>query len=352
MKLFFSLLFFVPSVGLANLTTGEDFVVEDHSRRVVPNNLGTNGGGFNQNTNGQGSTTASPSDDVSSESDAGGNTDEVGSTSNLNTGGLQALDSANSANSQGKAVQMLGLAMGAGFAATCASGPQNTWACPLAAKSFMDAASAGQTAGNAAYTGAHLDPNAFNMDFANPNFNFDDPYQVQAADGLQQMAALGYTPNPDGSVTLPDGSKINPGEFGTAESLSNMGLTPEQQAKAMSQIASVKDSAAKKAGVDAEQMAEGDLAATGGNKGGGLGDGAGEAFASSSPGGDEVVETIEYRGRKKKKNKRMPASVAADLSKNFNGTPIGIGMADLFLIVHKKYNEKNKKRTEFINKEY
>ena len=77
---------------------------------------------------------------------------------------------------------------------------------------------------------------------------------------------------------------------------------------------------------------------------------------SGGPGDIIIDEEIEIgrRGRNGKNGKkvdRLPAAAAAELSKSFNGEKIGIGMADLFYMVHKNYGDK-KKAKAFFDREY
>ncbi len=268
------------------------------------------------------------------------------------TGGFAAtpvggLTHANQAASSGNSTQIIGLAMGAAFAAVCAQ-PFQQWACPIAAQSFMDALSAGRARDNAINTANYIDPNY------DPNTNPIADYETQnqeAIDGINQMSGMGYTVNPDGSVTSPDGVSVAAGEMMTPSGLAAKGFNPQQIEAIMNKIKDVQTAALEKAGVDPNSVSGQAVAGSGGGLGSGAGaDGYGSGMASQ---GSEWVEIEEIRGgRKLAKDNRMPASQAAKLSKNFNGSPIGIGMADIFLIVQQKYDEKKLKKTEFINREY
>ena len=261
---------------------------------------------------------------------------DLGATGGFNVTQQGGLDGTADGQSKGSSVNILGLAMGAGFVKICTQ-PFQQWACPLAAMSFKDAL-AGRSAQQAAFqTGTYLDPSLGSTGAS----SFDPVYDQQALDGLQNLSEMGYTVNDDGSVSTPEGESFSAGDYASADSLMNKGLSPDLANKAMNGLASVKSAAAAKTGIPIETPGQA-VASVGGAGGGGY---------SNSAGGDMVIEEIEYRERKKK-NKRMPSSEAAKLSKNFNGDPIGIGMANLFLIVHQKYVEKKKMKTEFINREY
>lgn len=260
-----------------------------------------------------------------------------------------ALNNANQAQSSGKSTQMLGLAMGVGFAAICRT-PTGGWACAPAAMSFMDALAAGRGSNDAGYTGTFLDPST-GLPAFEPSGDFDDVYNTQAVEGLQDLQAMGYSFNEDGSVTTPSGENITSADLASKSALMKKGFSEKQASQAMQKMGAIKASSAKQVGLDPEALASGTEVAVAGAGGSGGGGAAGSFETSGQGGADQIIEEIEYRGKAKKDN-RMPASKAAEFSKNFNGTPIGIGMANLFLIVHKKYSEKKDKKTEFINKEY
>ncbi len=264
-------------------------------------------------------------------------------------GGLQGT---NDGQSKGSAVQMLGMAMGAGFAAIC---PQmgGQWACPLAAMSFMDAMSGGSAKQAAFETGTYIDPThgGGGGDY-DASGGGNDIQQAQAEDALSQLAEMGYTTNSDGSVTGPDGQTFTADDFASLEKMMNNGMSAGAAQAAMDKIGQVKEDAAQKAGVsmgEAEAAVGGAVAATSKQPEPGSLSTFGASNSSASK--DKFIEEVEYRHLGKKKNKRLPASEAANLSKNYNGDPIGIGMANLFLIVHKKYTEKKTKK-EFFNSEY
>lgn len=272
--------------------------------------------------------------------------EDLGATQGYQETGLGGLTSANSSKSQGNMTQILGLAMGAGFARICPT-LHGSWACPLAAMSFADALSAGRAAGNAGYTAIQLDPNT-GAPLPAPGNVDDSPFNQQAIDGLAELSSMGYTVNADGSIATPKGQSVNAGSYGSAAALGAQGFTPDQVQKIMSQMQDIQNKSAQAAGVDPSALQGQAVAGTTAPANSG-----GSVSGAAIRGGDIWEEEVIRIGQPNKKNEdRMPASQAAKLKKNFNGTPIGIGMANIFLIVQQKYDEKKEKKTEFIHREY
>lgn len=343
MKLLISI-FLMPFFVFADLSDGDSFIVNQNrvesANTEVPgfqaqesfgrSGLGTTSGGSNR----------SRTDDrqESLSKNQGFQLSEQGE------GGLQG---SSKGEGMAKATQMMGLAMGGMFASQC--GPQNPMPCALAVMSLVDAAAGMLAKDSAGTTSARLDPNSFG-DFGSAGF---DPLAQQAFESLKDLEAQGFYANADGSVTLPDGSVVSAQDFANEESIKNLGINGSQAKKLLSDIGSVKSSAAKKAGIDPGTLEDGfsEFDETGGvaNNASGVGS------YESGAGGFEPLDAQQeiYIGKKKKKkSSRMPASQAAALSKDFNGTPIGINMANLFLIVHDCYAGKNCPKLSVFEKEY
>lgn len=271
-------------------------------------------------------------------------------------------DNAGKVEDSGGAMQMLGLATGAAFATQC--GPHHPFPCAAAAMSFLDALASGKTADKANYTGMQFDPygNPYKFDGNNPVLKARNDEIIKRLKDLEDM---GYTANPDGSVTMPTGAKISSAELNSVQGLMGQGLSEAEATSTLEKMQATKAKAAKSLGMgggasgSGTGMGELGGAQTGAgaalgavkNKGGssdsGLSDdGSGEGGAGGDFGG------LQSGNGKNGKLGRMPASQAAKLKKDFRGTPIGIGMADLFLIVNQKYTEKKSNKNEFINREY
>lgn len=250
---------------------------------------------------------------------------------------------------KGSQVNFMGLAMSAMFASQC--GPQNKFACVAAGLSMIDAMASKKTRNNALTTCSHYGGNCrINTNNPNPNGNPDDTNTEQEV--RQTLANNGYSLNEEnGSVTTPEGNTLTSEDFKSAESLMATGVPAGQAAEAMQNIADVKTKALKKlAEKQGDQQQRGLASVSVGGDSSAGGSSGGGAFGSM---GDVVVEKEIYKNKgKKKKDEGLSAEKAAQLSKTFNGQPVGIGMANLFLIVSQKYKEKRETRNQFINKEH
>ena len=272
---------------------------------------------------------------------------DTGGYDNVRQGGL---DGSNNLAEQGGGIQLAGLAMAAAFASQC--GPQNPFACAAVGLSIADAIAGGGAKSAGIKQGNYLDNGG-----GGPGSETDPIIDQQIDELKTDLEESGYTVNADGSVTGPNGQTYTGQDFASEEAIQKaFGMGAGAAGQAMQSLQSAQTAAAKKAGISipnrstaSEEVDEG----AGGGDGSGAGkDGSGAGSAIGGViGGDQLIEEIEYRGKKKKK-KGLSAKKAAMLSKDFNGSPIGIGMADLFLIVHQKYREKKGKKNEFINKEY
>ncbi len=320
MKLFFFTLFLFPFLVSAQST---NFIVNDS--RVVEENPGDNPAGL-----------SSGSQSEYQDAEQGS---EIGDTGSFQTTQQGGLDGTTGLQSSGQGVQLLGLAQGAMFASMC--GPHNAMACVAAGLSFADAM-AGGSAANAAYQkGTYIDPTA---GYDGEAGGTDPLIDQQIQDGIQNLAESGYTLS-DGGVVGPDGQTYSAEDLQSVEAMVAKGATPAQAAQFQDQLARVQAEAAEKVGVEVPQEGEGQAVATSG-----AGFGGGDTSGGATRGADTYIEEIEYRGKKKEQKRGIAEAAASKLSKNFNGEPIGIGMGNLFLIVHQKYKtEKSKKR--FFNKE-
>lgn len=256
-----------------------------------------------------------------------------------------ARENAAASSSSSGFTQMLGMAMGAAFMSGCnAHNPMN---CVLGAMSFIDAAASGGNKGNSInFENSLLPTSGVNGEVITAEVTEAEIMAQEAQAQLQALEAMGYVANPDGSINTPGGKTFSGGDFSSPGALENKGLNSAQAQAALDLLKSTKDKAIEDLGESSGNGGRA-IASVGGSGGGG------GSSASSLP--DLIIDGESSGGRRKnKKNRgagRMPADQATKLSKNFHGTPIGISIADIFLIVKKKYQEKDSKQ-EFINKEY
>ena len=245
------------------------------------------------------------------------NLDNISGFQNTGSGGRE--NAAESASNSGL-TQMLGMAMGAAFMSQC--GPRNPMACALGVMSFIDAAASGGNKGNSLNFENSLLP-----DGGEGNAEEIAAAEVMAQEAQAQLQALeemGFVANPDGSVNMPSGGTISGGDFASLDSLQGKGFSTDQAQAALDLLKSTKDKAIKEVGDGSGGgRAIASVSSTGGS-------GAYTADGGDLP--DLIIDEggASNRSRKKKGAGRMPAGHAAELSKNFHGTPIGVAIADLF----------------------
>lgn len=283
-----------------------------------------------------------------------GNLSENNGFNVTQTGGM---DNANKTQDSGGGLQMMGLATGAVLLTQC-NPPHRMTPCYLAGLAFADGLASGGSSDNAGYTaGAFNSGNPYTFKSANPTVQKTQD-QIQA--GIDKLKGAGVTVNADGSITTPTGARLTASDLDSIEDLMKQGLTEGQAKETMKQAKAAQIQGAQQAGVklpagfdsdDFGKESDGLGAALTGSQSNN-----GGSFEESSASGDgllgESVGSLQGHGSKKRNSNRIPASQAAKLKKNFNGTPIGIGMADIFMIVNQKYIEKKEKKNEFLEREF
>ncbi|MCB0377949.1 MAG: hypothetical protein KDD33_05605 [Bdellovibrionales bacterium] len=259
-----------------------------------------------------------------------GNLDSVGTMTETDSGGRM---NASQSKDDSGSTQMLGMIMGAMFAAMC--GPHNPAACVMSALSFMDALASGKNKGNSIDFENSLSPDG------TPLPGTENASVEEAKKQLAALKSKGFVANADGSVTGPDGTQYTAEDMASAEDMMAKGMSPVQAAAGMDALDKVKDEASgaldKEVSDAKKKIAK--AAASGASGGGGSGNAA-----------TIIIEDSADKDPNKTKG-RGPASELAKFSKNFGGTPIGIALADIFTIVREKYKEKDK-QSQFINKEF
>ena len=153
--------------------------------------------------------------------------------------------------SQGGAVAVLGLAMGAAFISQCFSTQPAGWHyCAMGAMSFADAASGrgAQNAGN--YTGNQLSTDWGNGTGGNWGNGVDPAIGSQIDDGLAQLADAGVIINSNGSISTPDGQNYEVSDFENEEALQAKGFSAAGAAKIAQNMETIKSNAVNSAGLD------------------------------------------------------------------------------------------------------
>lgn len=273
----------------------------------------------------------------------GGGNEAPGGGANINQGANEGSDSQNTG-------MMINLAAGATFTGICAT-KYGSWACPLAAMSFLQAAhdmaaaddsdqvanmtdtyeglgGTGEIPGGGNYNGNPYNPEpgtgggGSETTFANPNTE------------LNKLAKMGYKVNPKkGTVTTPNG-EIPMSAFNSASDMAEAGYDESSIAAAQSAIKKVNADALAKYGDKAKVVAMGVS-----SRGGG-GGGYGEADDGAFDGGDPMAAYLASLKNKMRKN-RGPASVAG-MKRMAGGEPIGVAMDNIFEMVHRRYQKKRR----------
>ncbi len=278
-------------------------------------------------------------DDVANDLNDAANTYELGGPDSVNRGAKGA-----------QAQQMIGAAMSAAAAAAFFSKcgcPGCQINCVLgglsAAQAAMMMMGAAQTGSgtinptNVGYgsSGTSYDPSIYSGS-NNPNasgvstmggLNSNDPAAIQARGVLNKLKEMGYEFNSDGTVTLPDGTKVSSSAFNSAKGMKDAGFSDAEIANALAAMDQVKAQNAK-ANVVAVGVEGG---------GGGRSAGAVNAYGSASRYGKNKY------GRKGKDAKRGIASVAG-MKKKFGSDMIGVASDDIFKMIRRRYDKKRKSK--------
>lgn len=280
----------------------------------------------------------------------------------------------NSGSQVGQMISQGFMMAGVKAAAAC---PHNPGACAIAPVMFALSALAGKqskanknTAGQAAYAGYDTDGSG---NYGYGDFAYDPYGNGNGADGLlgdsngdrsgpgnglikagdleaykKSLAQLtskngvnGFKFDPKkGVIITPDGKQIPVEQFDSQEGMKKAGMTDAQIKATMDKASKLEQEALAKVGVITGISEDG-----GGASGGG-------ALAGSGAGDDELGGGSGH-GSAGKLNNRDPASskMAAGLSKDFNGEPIGVAQDGLFLMMSRRYKVKEKQDSFFTDAE-
>ena len=196
----------------------------------------------------------------------------------------------------------------------------------------------GNTANRVSYDGDFptYDPNPNNGDGSGgPAIPTASVNQIkEAKKQLKALEKAGYTVNPDGSLTFPDGTSVAASEVrADGPAGDKLGLSDDNRQKAKS----ILDKALKKAKDRAQVLAIG----TEGGGGRGIGGGAG-GYSD-----DDDSSFFNRRGMKKNKKKTRKVSSVAGMHLMHNGAKIGVPGDNIFEMMKRRYQLK-KKQASFI----
>lgn len=241
--------------------------------------------------------------------------------------------SINSGASEGKSSQESGSAMNnmigaAMIAAGMAQQPPNMPLIMMGMMALMQGAQDSSDAGKSAdsyQASLYGTPNSTNQPPSPTPDSGNALSSPLAEKGLSELQNAGYTMNPDGSFTGPDGKKIIGNDFSTASAMQSAGFDPKSSA----------DAAAYLAKVNAETGGGGAHAVSMGVDGEGGGGGGGTQSGGDSDG------SFAYKNPwlLSKADKRK---LVQGKSVNLAGEPIGVRGDNLFDMVHRAYERKVK----------
>ncbi len=185
----------------------------------------------------------------------------------------------------------------------------------------LSAAQAGACGGGGP-GGTTTPPTPFNVDNETPSGSAGFLTPTQQA----SLRNLGISVSPDGKkITLPDGKSIYSSQLGSAASLANSGVTPEQLKASLDKAAQLEKDASSKIG-----------ASTASN---GFAEGGGGALAAVKNPEDNFANAQKAALREAL---RDPASTQG-LSKNLNGDLIGVASDDIFIMMNRRYQAEDRK---------
>jgi hypothetical protein len=225
-----------------------------------------------------------------------------------------------------------------GSATSCATAALFTI---MALQSLQQGAEHGKAAGAAGYT-ADL-TNAYdtgNYDAVDKqNAAVGNEYLKKAQTSLRTMQGNGYINSTGTKVTTPDGKSYNVSELTSPAAMQAAGFPKAAVDAAMETYAKIEKKALEKVKIGAQ------TAASGFEEGGG---GGGGFAAGGADDQDPSAALAAAHGLGKGGlTSRDPSSLAAGMSKNYNGEPIGVAADSIFLMMTRRYKVKESQDSFF-----
>lgn len=234
--------------------------------------------------------------------------------------------SAKGAGSSQNMGALLNAAAGAAFSSICPT-KGGSWACPLAALSFMQAGQhAGQSSGSYKSYQASLLKNGTTTGGKEGKANSGLSRMPEVEAGLQRLAEMGYVPNPDGSVTTPNGT-IPPGGASSPSDLAAL-YGSEKANEILDQIKAI----------ESDVTAKYNVIPVGTESGGG----GGSDVGGRAP-GQEKITIAGFPGLPKPDPKRS----LAGMKKNIGNEAIGVSADNIFTMIQRRYESLRKNPNEF-----
>ncbi|MFM6928080.1 MAG: hypothetical protein ACKOX6_06415 [Bdellovibrio sp.] len=265
----------------------------------------------------------------------------------------QSASNSSKQNKTGQALSYVASAIEFGVAAMnwSACGPHNAAACATAAlftvmalQSMQQGAEHGKVAGASGYT-ADL-TNAYdtgNYDSADDKKTaaVGNEYLKKAQTSLRTMQGNGYINASATKVTSPDGKSYNVKDMTSPAAMQAAGIPKAAIDAAMETYAKIEKKAMDKLKIGAQ------TAANGYEEGGGGGGGFGSGGAADAGDPGSAVAAGAHGLGKDNLTSRDPSSLAAGMSKNYNGEPIGVAADSIFLMMTRRYKVKESQDSFF-----
>ena len=261
----------------------------------------------------------------------------------------QSANNSSSSNKTGQVLSYVASAIEFGVAAmNWPQCPENGSACATAAlftvmalQSLQQGKEHGSAAGSAGYT-ADL-TNAYDTgtydSVDKQNAAVGNEYLKKAQTSLRTMQGNGYINSTGTKVTTPDGKSYNVSELTSPAAMQAAGFPKAAVDAAMETYAKIEKKALEKVKIGAQ------TAASGFEEGGG---GGGGFAAGGADDQDPSAALAAAHGLGKGGlTSRDPSSLAAGMSKNYNGEPIGVAADSIFLMMTRRYKVKESQDSFF-----
>ncbi|WP_413585721.1 hypothetical protein [Bdellovibrio sp. HCB274] len=221
----------------------------------------------------------------------------------------------------------------------------------MAILSMKQAKENGNKASQSMYTGdlsdAYGSNGNYNSSVANdPEYKsvaaVGSDYMKKAEAGLSDLKAQGLVNNSATKITSPDGSTYNVADMGSAAGMAAAGLPQGAIDSAMAGSAQVQKKALEKVKIGST------TAVNGYEEGGGGGSGRSPSNSESSGGADYAgYPGAGGSGGSGSLLDKDPSRLAAGMSKNYNGEPIGVAADSIFLMMSRRYKVKESQDSFF-----
>lgn len=266
-------------------------------------------------------------------------TEGTGSTK-MNSGNT-VNDSANKGKSSQKSGSGANQMAGTALMMLCMVGCQSVhkyacYACPLAGMALSQAMS---DSGAAEQSGQTYDASLGGGDYSAAGIDgtytpegYKDTSGTKTAEtikaNLDKLKAMGYTVNPDGTVTRPDGSKVSSSTFASAGGMAGAGYSPSEISAAQATLDKINKQIA------AEYGSGGNVVAVGVDASGGGGGGGSDSYAKDTS-FDDYLKSLRNGGGAASIQRAVAGKVVV-----IDGQSYGVKGDNIFAMIAREYTER------------